>query len=124
MYNNIINCCFQVGRAGKETEEAAKKVNDLLGDVESIVLELQNLPNIDNVELDKLEQELRKAEQRVAEAKLDERLSELQAQQKNQNDLVNFYKNEIARLQKEVDNVEQIARALPDGCFKQVELEP
>lgn len=58
------------------------------------------------------------------DAELDKKLSELQAQQKNQNDLINFYKNEIARLQKEVENVEQIAKALPDGCFKQVELEP
>lgn len=92
--------------------------------MESIVLELQNLPNIDGAELDKLEAELKKAEQRVAEAKLDERLRELQTQQKNQNDLIGFYKNEISRLQKEVENVEQIAKALPDGCFKQVELEP
>lgn len=71
-----------------------------------------------------MEEELRKAEKRVADAKLDERLRELQTQQKNQNDLINFYKNEIARLQREVENVEQIAKALPDGCFKQVELEP
>lgn len=34
------------------------------------------------------------------------------------------YNAEIARLKKEVENVEQIANALPQGCFRKPELEP
>lgn len=113
-----------MGRAGKETEEVSKKVGVLTKNVESILAELGNLPQIDDHELDILEKELREAEERVAEAKLDERLNELREKQKGQNDLIDFYKTQIDQLQKEVENVEQIANALPDGCFKRVELEP
>ncbi|XP_063925380.1 laminin subunit gamma-1 isoform X2 [Zophobas morio] len=114
----------KVGRAGKETEDVSKKVSDLTKDVQNILTELGNLPQIDDEELEKLEVELRKAERKVSEAKLDEKLADLKNQQKSQTDLINFYKTEIHRLQKEVENVEQIAKALPDGCFKRVELEP
>ena len=113
-----------MGRAGKETEDVSKKVSDLTKDVQNILTELGNLPQIDDEELEKLEVELRKAERKVSEAKLDEKLADLKNQQKSQTDLINFYKTEIHRLQKEVENVEQIAKALPDGCFKRVELEP
>ncbi|XP_044268909.1 laminin subunit gamma-1 isoform X1 [Tribolium madens] len=114
----------KVGRAGKETEEVSKKVSDLTKNVQSILAELGNLPQIDDDELDVLEKELKEAEEKVNEAKLDEKLNELREKQKGQNDLINFYKTQIDQLQREVENVEQIAKALPEGCFKRVELEP
>ncbi|KAJ3635456.1 hypothetical protein MTP99_008363 [Tenebrio molitor] len=114
----------KVGRAGKETEEASQKVNELTADVQRILDELANLPQIDDNQLDMLEAELRKAEERIIEAKLDEKLNELRQQQKSQSDLIINYKMQIDELQKEVDSVERIAKALPDGCFKRVELEP
>lgn len=92
--------------------------------MQSIINELEHLPNIDEDKLKRLEDELKLAEERVNEAQLDKKLEELQKQQKGQNDLIDVYKSEILRLQEEVANVEQIAKALPDGCFKRVQLEP
>lgn len=96
----------------------------MTADVQRILDELANLPQIDDNQLDMLEAELRKAEERIIEAKLDEKLNELRQQQKSQSDLIINYKMQIDELQKEVDSVERIAKALPDGCFKRVELEP
>lgn len=74
--------------------------------------------------LDRLEQDLRRAEEKVKNADLDRILVGLQDKQRKQSILIDEYQNEIMRLQKEVERVENIARALPDGCFKKVTLEP
>ncbi|RZC40648.1 laminin subunit gamma-1, partial [Asbolus verrucosus] len=113
-----------VGRAGKETQEASTKVDDLRGDIQTIINELEQLSYIDESELERLESELQNVERRVNEAKLEEKLGELQRQQKSQSDMIDSYKMKIGQLQKEVEQVEQIAKALPNDCFKRVELEP
>ncbi|KAK9885634.1 hypothetical protein WA026_012398 [Henosepilachna vigintioctopunctata] len=114
----------KVGIAEKETQEASSKVSDLLASVQEIIDELENLPNIDEEALNQLQEKYKMAEDCVKEAKLDEKLAALQQQQDIHNSLIADYEKEIMRLQKDVDNIEQIARALPDGCFNRVELEP
>lgn len=86
--------------------------------------ELEGLPNINDDQLNLLEEELFKAENRVREAELDKILEDLRREQKEQNSLVEAYNLEIERLRAEVENVRDIANALPDGCFKRVQLEP
>lgn len=113
-----------VGIAGRETQEASTQVSDLLANVQAIIDELENLPDIDENALDQLQLKYKQAETRVKEAKLDEKLAELQKQQDAHNIMMAEYEREIQRLQKDVDNIEQIAKALPEGCFNRVELEP
>lgn len=113
-----------MGRAETETKEASKKVHEILLDVQAIMTEIQGLPDVDEALLDRLEADLRVAEQKVVEANLDKILKDLQNRQTEQKTLIDSYENEIMRLQKEVENVENIAKALPDGCFKRVTLEP
>lgn len=115
---------FQVGIAGKETQEASDKVSDLLANVQAIIDELENLPDIDEKALDQLQLKYKQAENRVKEAKLDQKLADLQKQQDAHNAMMAEYEREIQRLQKDVDNIEQISKALPEGCFNRVELEP
>ncbi|XP_017769174.1 PREDICTED: laminin subunit gamma-1-like [Nicrophorus vespilloides] len=114
----------KVGIAQKDSQDATKKVHDILKEVEAIVKELDNLPDFDEEELNRLEQNLRNAEQRVKDANLEEILRNLQIEQKEQNALVESYNEEIKRLSKEVENIEQIAAALPEGCFRKFVLEP
>ncbi|KAL3276258.1 hypothetical protein HHI36_020973 [Cryptolaemus montrouzieri] len=114
----------KVGIAGRETQEASSKVSELLASVQEIIDELENLPDIDEEALEQLQIKYKMAEDRVKEAKLDEKLANLQKQQDAHNSMIADYEKEIMKLQKDVDNIEQIARALPDGCFNRVELEP
>nr|XP_022904333.1 laminin subunit gamma-1 isoform X1 [Onthophagus taurus] len=114
----------KVGRAGKDTADASKKVNDILKDVQGIMKELDNLPSFDDAELDRLEEQLRLAEQKFQDANLEAILEKLQREQTEQDSLVEAYTLEIKKLKKEVENVEQIANTIPNGCFKQVHLEP
>ncbi|XP_066151126.1 laminin subunit gamma-1-like isoform X1 [Euwallacea fornicatus] len=114
----------KVGRAGKDTDAVQTRVTDLLNDVESILVELEDTPDISDDELDRLEQELLITEARLKETRLEERLEELQKQHKNQNQLIESYKEQIRILQADVNNIEQIVNTLPEGCFKRMELEP
>lgn len=38
--------------------------------------------------------------------------------------MVREYEEELTRLRMEVDNIEAIKDALPDGCWKRLKLEP
>ncbi|KRT81515.1 hypothetical protein AMK59_6269 [Oryctes borbonicus] len=114
----------KVGRARIDAENASKKVSDILTDVQGIMTELENLQDFDEDKLNDLEVELEIAEEKVREARLNEKLEKLQEERKLHNTLVDSYKDELARLRKEVENIEQIAEALPEGCFKSITLEP
>lgn len=107
-----------------ETKEASKKVQEIRDDVKAIMTELQGLPDLNDELLDRLEKDLLRAEQKIRDANLDSILAGLQERQRQQNAQIDAYQNEIMRLQREVEQVENIARALPDGCFKKVTLEP
>ncbi|KAF5273327.1 hypothetical protein FQR65_LT04750 [Abscondita terminalis] len=114
----------KIGRAGKDTKEATKKVNEIIVDIETIMKNLQGSPNLDDSELNRLEDELVRAERKVHEANLDVMIERLQKEHKQQNMLVEAYSAEVEWLRKEVANIREIANALPDGCFKRVQLEP
>lgn len=79
--------------------------------------------NLGDDELDRLEDELKAAEQKIIDANLDKILERLQKEQLEQNLLYDEYNAEIERLRREVENVEQIAASLPDGCFRKPALE-
>lgn len=113
-----------MGRAGKVTDEASKKIVELLKDVEKIVTEVNNSPDLDNEDLNRLEKELATAEKSFKDAELEEKLTNLQQEHQSQANLIEQYKLDISRLQKEVDNIENIVQALPNGCFRKVVLEP
>ncbi|XP_065163974.1 laminin subunit gamma-1 isoform X1 [Atheta coriaria] len=113
----------KVGRAQKDSQEATKKVNDIRKDVEAIMKELENVPYIDDEELNRLEQQLKRAEQRVRDENIVAMLEKMQNEQKDQLALIDTYNKEIDTLRKEVENIEQIAHALPVDCFKKLPLE-
>merc|ERR1712071_256506 len=59
-----------------------------------------------------------------AESDLERRIEEMRQARIIQNQWVKDYEEALARLQLEVDNVEEIKKALPDGCWKRLKLEP
>ncbi|XP_074027988.1 laminin subunit gamma-1 isoform X2 [Leptinotarsa decemlineata] len=114
----------KVGRAGKDTDDVSKKVSALLFDIEEIMTELENSPTIEESHVDRLEEEIMMAEEKLKEAKLEEKLQTLQNEHKFQTDLIGQYKIKIAILQEEVENIEEIIEALPAGCYRKIVLEP
>lgn len=113
-----------MGKAGKNQDEVSQKIVELLVDVENIMNELQNSPNINDTEIDRLEEEIKITEEKLKESQLEEMLAELQDKHQMQADKIDKYKIDIVKLQADVDNIEDIVRALPPNCFRGMELEP
>lgn len=113
-----------MGRAGKDTDEVSKKVQNLLLEVEDIMSELENSPTLDEKDIDRLEEQIRKTEEKLRDTKLEEKLEQLKKDHKARNELIEQYKVEIAAMQKEVENIENVIESLPEGCYRRLELEP
>ncbi|VEN35194.1 unnamed protein product, partial [Callosobruchus maculatus] len=114
----------KVGNAETKTKETSQKVTELLSNVKDIIAELENSPHIDDSEIYRLEEEIRKAEEQLKEMKLEEKLAELQKEHAEQSSLIEQYKFDIGKLHKDVENIEQIVNSLPNDCFRDVVLEP
>ncbi|ENN75571.1 hypothetical protein YQE_07914, partial [Dendroctonus ponderosae] len=113
-----------VGKAVHETGKVSEEVAQLLGDVQGIISELENTPDIDDETLDRLDLEIKTIERQINETKLEEELEKLEKQHKDQNVLIDDYKLKIAEMQDQVKNIMDIVNSLDDRCFKNVQLEP
>lgn len=104
--------------------DASVKVRDAITSVNEILTALSNMGNIDTAALDDLERKLIVAERDFIESDLERRIEEMRVARVTQNQWVRDYEEELARLRLEVDNIEAIKNALPDGCWKRLKLEP
>ncbi|KAF7284662.1 hypothetical protein GWI33_021846 [Rhynchophorus ferrugineus] len=114
----------KVGKARKDTDDVSSTVTKLLDDVQSIIVELQGTPQINETELAHLEREIQVIETKITTVGLEKKLTELKEIERDQETRIIDYKERIRDLRKDVENVEQIVRALPDECFKKIALEP
>ncbi|XP_059472124.1 laminin subunit gamma-1 isoform X2 [Neocloeon triangulifer] len=114
----------KVGQAKSNSAEASKRVEKALQEVEDIMKELQDVTDIDEDQLNILEKKLAAAEKEFQDANLDQRMEELKMLKNQQTQWIKDYSEEVARLRIEVDNIDEIRKSLPDGCWKRVKLEP
>ena len=84
---------------------------------------IDQLDSVDTAKLEELEKELDKAERLLRENNLDTQFIELENANNEIIDLVIKSKREYEDLKKDVENIEQIKNSLPDGCFKNIEIE-
>lgn len=87
-------------------------------------MQCRSIDCTDTETLDSLERVLAAAERDFGEADLERRLDEMRTARLSQNQMVRDYEEELSRLRLDVDNVEAIKDALPDGCWKRLKLEP
>lgn len=81
------------------------------------------LDSVDTAKLDDLEKQLDDAEKLLRENNLDKQFVDLENANNEVIDLVLKSKREYDDLKKDVENIEQIMNSLPDGCFKNIEIE-
>lgn len=82
--------------------------------------------NIDKVDLSKLndiEESLKKAKEKMRDSKLDEKLKELNAVASSQNNMIDSYDQQIREIRADIDNLIDIKKTLPEGCFNTPSLE-
>lgn len=114
----------QVGQARTSLNLASQQVDKALAEVDEIIKELDALPEIDDADLDRLEERLIAAEKEIQAANLEKRIRELTDAKNLQTQWVKNYDDEVSRLRLEVENIEDIRKALPTDCYKRVRLEP
>ncbi|XP_050538498.1 laminin subunit gamma-1, partial [Daktulosphaira vitifoliae] len=120
---NINDAKKKIGQAKTSAYEAKKTVDKALEDVSAVLKELSNLEDIDSEMLNQLSSRLETAEQELANAKLDEKLQNINAARISQAQLIKNYENEIESLTNDVKNIDSIRKALPEGCWKRTHLE-
>ncbi|XP_034942261.1 laminin subunit gamma-1 [Chelonus insularis] len=114
----------QVGQARNKVALASQQVDKALMEVSEIISELQALPEIDDADLDRLEKRLIAAEKEIKATNLDERIKLLTDAKNSQTQWVKNYEDEVSRLRIEVENIDEIRKALPTNCYKRLRLEP
>ncbi|XP_030761697.1 laminin subunit gamma-1-like isoform X2 [Sitophilus oryzae] len=114
----------KVGKATKDTADVSGKVDDLIGDVQKIIEDLQGVSHVNDTELDQMEEEIEVIERKIADTGLENKLVKLKDEHKAQEILIEDYNERIKGLRRDVENIEQIVKALPDDCFRRVVLEP
>lgn len=113
----------KVGQAKSNAAEVKKQVQKSVDDINNIVKELNNLPDIDEPSLTKLSEKLANAEKKFNESNINGELDILRKARYAQVQQMKLYQEELERLQKEVSNLDEIRAALPQGCFKRSILE-
>ncbi|XP_014670570.1 PREDICTED: laminin subunit gamma-1-like [Priapulus caudatus] len=111
-------------QAKKKATASSIKVQTALDTVKQILDTLNNLDSVDEVRLNELERDLEEAEKRLKDANLEERVQELRVANEQQSQWVKDYSADLEQLRRDVDNIEDIRDALPDGCFRTEVLEP
>lgn len=114
----------KVGQAKINVTLASQQVDKALSEVAEIIKELENLSEIDDTDLNRLEERLTAAENEITAANLDQRIRALTDAKNLQTQWVNNYKDEVSRLKMEVENIDDIRRVLPVDCHNRVRLEP
>ena len=74
--------------------------------------------------IDELETSLEEANRLFLEADLDVNYERLVRSREQQQRWVNNYTNELFKLQRDVENINQIQLTIPRTCYNKVELEP
>ncbi|XP_039287282.1 laminin subunit gamma-1 [Nilaparvata lugens] len=116
----------KVGQANASAFDALERVQNALEDVNNVIKDLKDLVDVDADALDRLEEKLARAEHEFMAVDLDKKLAELDEARIAQTQFLKDYEEELKRLKVEVDNIEEIDKALPnkDRCFKRTRLEP
>lgn len=79
---------------------------------------------LDDADLNRLEERLVAAEKEIKAANLDQRIRTLTDAKNLQTQWVKNYEDEVNRLRIEVENIDDIRKALPTDCYQRVRLEP
>ncbi|CAL7935288.1 unnamed protein product [Xylocopa violacea] len=114
----------KVGQAKTNVTLASQQVDKALSEIAEIMKELENLPEIDDADLNRLEERLVAAEKEIAAANLDQRIRALTDAKNLQTQWVKNYEDEVSRLRMEVENIDDIRKVLPARCHNRVRLEP
>ncbi|CAD6189415.1 unnamed protein product [Caenorhabditis auriculariae] len=109
--------------AEKTAKEANETVSSEAGQIKKIIDTLDALDYVNQGDLDELEAEIDAIDEILSKAQLEKDVPGFKSSQAEEEKRIESLKAEIAHLQREVVNLEQIRDALPTKCFNIISLE-
>ena len=109
--------------AGEASLQSTVKAATLLRDLERLLLDLANISTANPDQVDRLKNDLEAGERRLEEINLDKEQSRLEIGARQQQQWIDDYVRTIDDLEKDVINVENIQRSLPERCMNYISIE-
>ncbi|XP_070602395.1 laminin subunit gamma-1 [Erythrolamprus reginae] len=114
-------------QAAQEAEDNAKKakssVNNLLNMINDLLEKLARVEPVDQSQLSTIEDTLNAAKNQMKDSDLDRKVSELEKAAEKQASAINEYNRDINTILKDINNLEDIKKTLPSGCFNTPSIE-
>uniref|UniRef100_A0A3Q2QIW5 Laminin alpha domain-containing protein n=2 Tax=Fundulus heteroclitus TaxID=8078 RepID=A0A3Q2QIW5_FUNHE len=111
----------------KQAEDNARKAKSTVKTVLKIILDLMDqLGNLDKVDLSKLnriDESLKRAKDKMAGSELDKKLADLNDVASTQKEMIDDYERQIREIRSDIANLNDIKNTLPEGCFNSAALE-
>ncbi|XP_017771023.1 PREDICTED: laminin subunit gamma-1-like [Nicrophorus vespilloides] len=104
------------------TEEAARLVDDMSRKIVDIWSNISDLPEVED--LDPVRKRLDYIEKQIKQNKIENILDKFEKEKKDNDDLIEMYTQRLNSYTEEVQQLKNIAMAIPDGCFRNIALEP
>uniref|UniRef100_A0A8C5SCK4 Laminin subunit gamma-1 n=1 Tax=Laticauda laticaudata TaxID=8630 RepID=A0A8C5SCK4_LATLA len=114
-------------QAAQEAEDNAKKakssVNSLLNMINDLLEKLARVEPVDQSQLSTIEDTLNAAKNQMKDSDLDRKVSELEKAAEKQASAISEYNRDISTILKDINNLEDIKKTLPSGCFNTPHIE-
>ncbi|XP_066479595.1 laminin subunit gamma-1 [Tiliqua scincoides] len=108
-------------QAAQEAEDNARKaknsVNSLLNMINDLLEKLGRVEPVDLSKLNEIEATLNAAKNQMRDNDLDRKVSDLEKAAAKQASAIEEYNRDIKTIEKDINNLEDIKRSLPSGCF-------
>uniref|UniRef100_A0A8C5EZ66 Laminin subunit gamma-1 n=1 Tax=Gopherus evgoodei TaxID=1825980 RepID=A0A8C5EZ66_9SAUR len=114
-------------QAAQEAEDNARKaknsVNSLLTIIDDLLGQLGQLDPVDLNKLNEIEGTLNTAKDQMKDSDLDRKVTELEDAARRQDEAIQAYNRDIEDILKDINNLEDIKKTLPSGCFNTPSIE-
>uniref|UniRef100_K7G499 Laminin subunit gamma-1 n=1 Tax=Pelodiscus sinensis TaxID=13735 RepID=K7G499_PELSI len=114
-------------QAAQEADDNARKakssVNSLLTLINDLLGQLGQLDPVDLNKLNEIEGTLNTAKDQMKDSDLDRKVTELEDAARRQDEAIQAYNRDIEDILKDINNLEDIKKTLPSGCFNTPSIE-
>lgn len=113
-----------VGNAKSTAVETKQIATNALTEIRAILTQLSSIDSYDDNRLKELQRKLAKLEDQFRNSQIIERIRKLQIDKEAKTKILIRHADDMEQLKADVKNIDDIRRTLPDGCFRNLNLEP
>lgn len=113
-----------VGSAKSAAIETKQLASSALTEIRSLLTQLNSIDSYDDNRLKELQRKLAKLEEQFRNSQIIERIKKLQIDKEARTKLLIRHADDLEQLKADVKNIDDIRATLPDGCWRNLNLEP